>query len=160
MAQSWKQEKHVSQDTLQERIEMIKALNGSENELYEIVKDRETGDHYLHYSYRHLHVGDGNEEFFHQLLPLDSDDVLAVMFGEQLYTYPEHWSKPFLRNGPDGTYVWFDPGELEPEAEQERRAEEAFGMLKAFKSKGRSDEQSVRELLERIEKKLSGEDGE
>jgi hypothetical protein len=158
MSESWKSLRQVPQDMLQERIETIKPLNDDSNELYEIVKDRETGDHYLHYAYKHLHVSDGSEETFHQLLPLESDDVLGLIFGEQQYRYPEHWTKAFLRNGPDGSYVWFDPSELQEEAGKQRKAEDMVDIMRTFKSTGQVDEESVKKMLEEIERKLS--DGE
>lgn len=155
MTASWKDMRQVPQDALQVRIESVKTLQADENELYEIVKDRETGDHYLHYSYRHLHVADGTEETFHQLLPLDSDDVLSYVFGEQSYRYPDHWTRAFLRNGPDGSYVWFDPSELQEEADKQRKAEEMVDIMRAFKSSGQVDEASVKRMLEEIDRKLS-----
>lgn len=158
MSESWKSLRQVPQDMLQERIETVKPLSDDSNELYEIVKDRETGDHYLHYAYKHLHVSDGSEETFHQLLPLDSDDVLGLIFGEQAYKYPEQWTQAFLRNGPDGSYVWFDPSELQEEAVKQRKAEEMVDIMRTFKSTGQVDENSVKKMLEEIERKLS--DGE
>lgn len=161
MNESWTTLGQVPQQALQERLQTVKELAGGEqeSELYEIVKDAATGDHYLHYAYLHLNVADGTEESFHQLLPLDSDDVLAVLFGEQPYAYPEHWQRPFLRNGPDGTYVWFDPTENWNGAadENERLAGEVADMIGEWKRLGQRDEESVRRLLEKIDRKLKPE---
>jgi hypothetical protein len=150
--------RQVAQDMIQERIETIKPLSGDANELYEIVKDKDTGEHYLHYAYKHLHVSDGSEENFHQLLPLDSDDVLGIMFSNQGYSYPEHWKIAFLRNGPDQTYVWFDPSDIHEEDDKERKAAEMVEMLRQFKAAGQTDLESVKKLLDQIDKKLN--DGE
>lgn len=158
MSDSWITMRQVPQQLLQERLQTVKELPapGGDAELYEIVKDAETGDHYLHYAYMHLTVADGTEESFHQLLPLESDDVLGMMFGESGYTYPNHWSRPFLRNGPDGTYVWFDPAtNLEGDTdEHERLAGEIAGMLGAWKQSDRRDPESVKELLDRIDRTM------
>ncbi len=158
MTESWTTMRQVPQDMLQERIETIKPLRGDSNELYEIVKDKETGDHYLHYAYKHLHVSDGSEENFHQLLPLDSDDVLGIMFSEQSYSYPDHWKNAFLRNGPDNAYVWFDPSDIREEADKEAKAAEMVEMLRQFKASGQTDSESVQRLLDQIDLKLK--DGE
>jgi hypothetical protein len=158
MNESWTTMRQVPQDMLQERLQTVKELAKDENEteLYEIVKDSSTGEHYLHYAYIHLTVADGTEEAFHQLLPLESDDVLAVMFGEQSYAYPDHWARPFLRNGPNGTYVWFDPSEnLEGAAsDNEKLAGEIAGMVGEWKRQGQLDADSVKQLLERIDRTL------
>lgn len=156
MNESWSTMRQVPQNMLQERLETVKELfaDEQETELYEVVKDKATGEHYLHYAYMHLAIAEGTRESFHQLLPLDSDDVLAVLFGEQGYAYPEFWRKPFLRNGPDGAYVWFDPTEgWEGAAEREERlAGEIVGMLGDWKRKGEHDAESVKRLLDQIER--------
>lgn len=157
----WKSRRQIPQGELQEKLETVRELSKDENEteMYEIVKHAETGEHYLHYAYIHWNVSDGSKESFHQLLPLESDDVLGIVVGGQPYTYPEHWQRSFLRNGPDGTYIWFDPtGILESEADDhDRIAGELSGMLGAWKKEGLHDEESVRKLLEEIERKLGRE---
>lgn len=163
MNESWTSMRQVPQDSLQERLQTVKeiAKDDKDTELYEIVKDSATGEHYLHYAYMHLSVAEGTEESFHQLLPLDNDDVLAVMFGEQGYAYPDHWRRPFLRNGPNGTYVWFDPSDnlTGSSDENERLAGEIAGMLGEWKQHGRTDAESVKKLLERIDRTMK-RDGE
>lgn len=150
--------RQVPQNQLQERLESVKDLSGDPEgtQLYRIVKDSATGEHYLHYAYMHLYVSDGTKEMFHQLMPLESDDVLAILFAEQPYEYPDHWRRPFLRNGPDGTYVWFDPsGVLEgADEENEKLAGDIAALLGEWKSRGASDPDSVKELLEKIDRKL------
>ncbi|GAB2671142.1 hypothetical protein ACFQWB_13695 [Paenibacillus thermoaerophilus] len=153
MAESLNGWNKIHQDVLQERIVPIRTIEESETESYEIVKDKETGEHYLRYYYMHLNIADGSREHYNQLLPLDSDDVIGIMFGEQPYRYPEHWRKKFLRNGPEGYYVWFDPGE-----DPDRTEDEAYGRwlaerLSSFKRDGRFDPESVQKLLDEIERR-------
>ncbi|PYI55865.1 hypothetical protein [Paenibacillus flagellatus] len=163
MNESWSAMKQVPQDTIQERLQSVKELSEDADgtELYEVVKDTATGEHYLHYAYLHLNVADGTKESFHHLLPLGSDDVLGVLFGEQPYAYPDHWTRPYLRNGPDGTYVWFDPSEtIEGAAEEnEKLAGDIASLLGEWKKRGRHDPDSVKELLERIDRTMNRDDG-
>ncbi|GAA3404554.1 hypothetical protein ACFFNY_27070 [Paenibacillus hodogayensis] len=158
MSESWTSMSQVPQQQLQDRLQSVKTLAGDERaaELYEIVKDADTGDHYLHYAYMHLTVADGEEQTYHQLLPLDSDNVLGILFGGQPYAYPDHWRSPYLRNGPDGTYVWFDPSQsFEGAAEgQEKLAREVVGMLGEWKRRGTYDSESVKRLLEQIDRTM------
>jgi hypothetical protein len=149
---SFQEQKKIANEILQERISSVKELKQDELEQYEISKDTATGEHYLHYSYLHRNLADtGEPEVYHQLLPLESDDVLGFIFGEQEYAYPENWKKPFLRNGPDGFFIWFDPDQ-----EEERIRSEAYGSLigeklKKFKEAGSVDPESVRKLLEELD---------
>ncbi|MDF2721339.1 MAG: hypothetical protein K0Q59_1014 [Paenibacillus sp.] len=158
MIVSWKETKRVSGQSLQERLQTVRELSTDEQGtyLYEVAKDEATGEHYLHYAYLHIDVAGSTEQSYHQLLPLESDDVLGIMFGETPYTYPEHWHRPFLRNGPDDMYVWFDPSDNEIGAsdEQERLAGEIAGILGEWKHGGRLDAASVKELLDAIDQKL------
>jgi len=97
ISQSFQTMKLVPSDLLQNRVETVQELLVSDLEQYEIVKDVETGEHYLHYAYLHINVaGGGVREYYHQLMPLETDDVLAIVLGEQAYTYPDHWRKPFF----------------------------------------------------------------
>jgi hypothetical protein len=149
---SFLNQKKIANDLLQERIISVKELKQDELEMYEIAKDTATGEHFLHYSYLHRNLADSGEpEVYHQLLPLESDDVLGFIFGEQDYTYPQQWKRPFLRNGPDGFFIWFDPDQ-----EEERSKNEAYGALisdklKKFKEIGTLNEDSVRKLLEELD---------
>jgi hypothetical protein len=151
---SFKEQKILASDTIAERIETIKELTQHELEQYEVVKDKETGEHYLHYSYLHRNLsGTGETEVYHQLLPLESDDVLGLIFGEQGYSYPDHWKVSFLRNGPDGFYIWFDPSYDAERLENERIGEQLVDKLNQFKQTGAIDEESVRKLLKDLEGK-------
>jgi hypothetical protein len=152
---SFKEQKKIQTELLQQRITTVKELRQDELEMYEIAKDSDTGEHYLHYSYLHRNLADtGAPEVYHQLLPLESDDVLGLIFSEQPYTYPDHWQKPFLRNGPDGFFIWFDPGQ-----DEERSKNEAYGVLlseklKKFKEAGSLDTEAVRKLLEELDNEI------
>lgn len=150
---SWKDLKLIPFEQLEQRLENVRDLQQSELESYEIVKDKATGEHYLLYSYVHVHIADnGEQEQYHQLLPLDSDDVLAIYLGEQSYAYPEHWNKPFLRNGPDGAYVWFDPTYADDYAKNEQRGKDIVRLLQEFKARGDNDPEAMRKLLEQLER--------
>jgi hypothetical protein len=141
----------ISSELIQERITTVKMLSQLDSELYEVVKDKQTGEHYLHYAYLHRNftlTGTGESETFHHLLPLNSDDVVGVIFGEQTYTYPQAWMQSFLRNGPEGYYVWFDPSYESEHALNEEIGQEIANKLKQFKQSGTFDEQSVKRLLD------------
>jgi hypothetical protein len=118
------------------------------------MKDRITGEHYLHYAYLHRSFTspDSAEESFHYLLPIESDDVLGILFGEQGFTYPKHWQHAFLRNGPIGYYVWYDPaGEVE-EAESIAMAKEISERLLRFKQENSGTPEEVGRLMEEFER--------
>jgi hypothetical protein len=147
--------KQVPDSELDERLEEVKVLTVPDrtHEHYRIVKDRETGEHYLHYACMHIDIaGTGEEEWLHHLLPLESDDVLALVFGEQSFTYPEHWHKPFLRSSSEGFYVWFDPGEPDEIARYAKLGKDIASILAEFKQKGQFDEQSIRRMMERLDR--------
>ncbi|MCZ8521531.1 MULTISPECIES: hypothetical protein [Paenibacillus] len=155
---SWTGSRQVPGEELQARLETIRTLQDNGLEMYEIAKDSETGEHYLHYSYLHRNLagapgaGAGGEEVFHHLLPLGSDDVLGILFSKQPYTYPDHWTRAFLRNGPEGQYVWFDPAYAAAEAENEAFGQDLASRLAAFKQQGNVSEEAVRRFLEELEK--------
>ncbi|WP_258313464.1 hypothetical protein [Paenibacillus sp. tmac-D7] len=153
---SWKEWRLVPSSSIQERLETVRTLQESELELYEISKDKVSAEHYLHYAYLHRNVAaigtpGAQDEVFHQLLPLDSDDVLGLLFEEQPYTYPEHWQKPFLRNGPEGDYVWFDPSYAAQEAEFESIGRSIAEQLARFKEQGDLSEEAVRRFLSGVD---------
>ena len=154
--QSWKAMNRVPWNSIQKRLETIRPLKEDELELYEIAKDTETGEHYLHYSYLHRNIGAigtgvDADEVFHQLMPLESDDVLALLFADEPYMYPEHWKRAFLRNGPEGDYVWFDPSYADEEAEYVSMGRDIAAELARFKEQGDLSEEAVRKLLQRLE---------
>ncbi|MDT9724220.1 hypothetical protein DUZ99_04355 [Xylanibacillus composti] len=139
-------------ELLEERLETVKTLETSELEQYSIEKDRLTGEHYLLYAYVHRDAAPGmQEEVFHHLLPLESDDVLALVLGEQPYTYPDHWHRSFLRDGPDGCLVWFSPAGPASDEDQEFQRELLEGLAE-LKQKGGSEE-DIRKLLDRLHRK-------
>lgn len=144
---------------LQERLETVKDLSETEWEMYEIAKDRETGEHYLHYSYLHRDIASGGqEEVFHQLMPLESDDVLGILFENQEYSYPAHWKSAFLRNGPEGEYVWFDPAYMEDEEDSVELGKKLSDILHQFKTRGDLDAEAVRKLLDEADRLNKKED--
>ncbi|WP_253901634.1 hypothetical protein [Brevibacillus sp. HB1.3] len=93
-------------------LETIKELSKSEFETYSIVKNTETGEHYLHYFLSHINLSEGGRrDDYDHFLPIESDDILAIMFGEQPYQFPENWRSAYLRSGNDNRLIPFDPSE-------------------------------------------------
>jgi hypothetical protein len=151
--QSFRSMKLVHQDLLQSRIQVIKPLKETDLESYNIVKDTESGEHYIHYVYMHIDVKvSGEQELFHQFLPIDNDDVLGLLFNEQPYEYPTHWNHSFLRGGPNEGYVWFDPSINNEYEEMEAIAQNMAQRIKAFKEKGAFDKDSVQKLLDDVDR--------
>jgi hypothetical protein len=144
----------VPQEMLDARVETIKSLQEGENETYLLVKDVPTGEHYLHYAVRHLNLAAGGaEEEFHHLMFLEHDDVIALALGAQEFVYPEHWNKPYLRNGPYGGFVWYDPaGASEESAQFEAIAEEIRAKLQAFRREGRGGTEDVLRLMDDVDR--------
>lgn len=152
MSESLQTYKRVSADLLQARIETVKTLREDETEYYEIVKDRTNGEHYLLYTYVHLVIADGHRETYYHLMPLASDDVLGLLFGEQEYRYPDSWTRPYLRNSAeDDGYVWFDPAYAEHYDAYEQTGRKLQDALREFKQNGSLDEEAVRRLLEKLD---------
>ncbi|WP_282935427.1 hypothetical protein [Paenibacillus sp. RC67] len=164
MVMSFTDMRRVPSDWLQERLETVKSLTDDNNlEMYEVAKDKMTGEHYLHYAYLHKQIAaigpeTNGEEIFHHLMPIDSDDVLGLVFGEQFFTYPDHWNKTFLRNGPDGDYVWFDPSYTEQEVESDEIGANLQEQLLRFKQSPERTEEAVRKLLEELDRTLGKDD--
>lgn len=149
---SWKDQAKIPDTMLQERLITVKELTAPEYESYEIAKDQLTGEHYLHYAYMHRDVAAGGaEEQFHYLLPIESDDVLGILFGDQSYTYPDHWNRAFLRNGPNGFYVWFDPAEVMEENEVNPQLPHLIEKLKQLKASKQTDPETIRKLLQEFD---------
>jgi hypothetical protein len=153
---SFSQLRIVSQDELSRRLEPVKVLVEDDAQLYRLVKDIETGEHYLHYAVFHLNVaGGGAEEEYHHLLPLEHDDVIALALGAPLFEYPQQWNRDYLRNGPHGGFVWYDPsGAVDDEhnyAETEAYIRE---QLINFRKQGAQGEEEVKRLLEEMDKRL------
>ncbi|MBP1961746.1 hypothetical protein [Paenibacillus aceris] len=156
---SFTNQQKISAETIASRIIPVKELLQTELDLYEVSKDAETGEHYLHYAYMHRDFSNtGVPESFHYLLPIDSDDVLGMIFGEQGYAYPEFWRKSFLRNGPEGFYIWFDPSHEAEQSEDEAIAADLLNKLRAFKENGSADPDAVRKLLEELDETRKKED--
>jgi hypothetical protein len=149
---SFQGRKSVPGEFLEQRISEVKPLASSETEQYSIVKDSETGEHYLHYRYIHRDVAaGGTESAYHHLMPLASDNVLGILFSDQPYRYPEAWNQPFLRNGPDQEYIWFDPEPAFGADEGEREAVRIREALLQFKKQGSYDAKDVERLLRELD---------
>ncbi len=152
MKKSFKEQKAVSLEELQDRLEIVKELKETDTEAYYIRKDRETGEHYLHYSFLHLNVAEGGtEELFHHLLPVESDDVLSYIFEEKPYTYPDDWKGRYLRTGEEGM-VWFESHPGDDYEHYAAKGQEAQQKLEAFKQAGAYDDDAIRKLLSDMEK--------
>ncbi|NHN30691.1 hypothetical protein [Paenibacillus agricola] len=163
MIESLQSIKRVPSELLQERLEMVKQLADDGLERYEVSKDKLTGEHYLHYAYMHKQVAalgpeSNGEETFHQLMPLENDDVLAIVLGEQDYSYPQCWTQAFLRNGPDGDYVWFDPAYTDQEEDNEQIGRKLREQLLQFKQSSELTEEGVRKLLLELDRTRDGLD--
>lgn len=113
----------VSKKEFISRLETVKELERTDFETYSVVKDRETGQHYLHYSFMHIKLSEGGRrDDYEHFLPLDSDDVLSLLFGEHPFHFPDHWKSTYYRSGTDDRLMPFDPSEnhdLQKEAETE-----------------------------------------
>jgi hypothetical protein len=161
MAESFKQMKLVSADILQGRMDSVKDLKQEEHEAYDIMKDLSTGEHYLHYAYKHIDITqNGEEELYHYLMPIDHDDVLAIILGEQAFTYPDHWQDAFLRNGPDGDYVWFDPGEVSGDQDDHEIGQLMAEKLLKLKQRDGVDENAVRQFFDELDTLFKDKDKE
>lgn len=132
-------------------LETVKELEQTEFETYSIVKDRETNEHYLRYFLTHINLSEGGrrDEYEH-FLPIDNDDVLALIFGEQPYRFPDNWRSPYLRSGNDNRLIPFDPTENH-DLEEDAQAELAMlAQLEAFKEKWMDAEHLSEEEKERL----------
>lgn len=152
MSKSLQEMKLVPQEMLQARIVTVKSLKETDLEGYEVVKDQETSEHYLHYCYIHKNLAvDGETETYNHLMPLDSDDVVSIVLNEQPFAYPDHWTRPFMRNGPEGHYVWFDPAIAFKAEEDLAKAAELTELLLNFKKTGNLDQKELQKLLNDID---------
>lgn len=154
MNESFKSLKRVPHDLLQTRLEQVKILLKTDLEAYEIQKDKLNGEHYLLFYYEHLLIADNNhKETYYHLMPLETDDVLALVLGEQPYTYPDNWTQPFLRNSSDNdSYVWFDPSHQTVFDEHAEIGEKLKQKLLEFKQKGNIDEETIQQLFNDLDK--------
>lgn len=154
MPTSLKNKEKVTHVELEERLETVKVLNKSETEAYEVMKDSTTGEHYLMYHYVHLNVSEGGhkETYFH-FMPVEHDDVIAIVLGEEPFDYPQHWKQPFLRNSSDDdSYVWFDPGFADSYEHYEQVGQQISDKMLRFKQQGKLDPESIRKLMEDLDR--------
>ncbi len=139
------------------RLETVKLLAHTEFDTYAVVKDTATNQHFLHYTLVHINLSEGGRrDVYEHFMPLTSDDVLALLFGEQPYCYPEHWTREFLRSGNDDRLIPFDPSEnldLEQAARDELALLERLARYKAEWNKSPDKEQLTRQLFHDLEKR-------
>jgi hypothetical protein len=158
MNTSLKEMKIISHEEIKDRIEEVQMLREGEHERYAVVKDTTTGEHYVRYIQHHLNLMEGGiKEVFDHLLPIDTDDVLAFIFGEQDYTYPTQWKKTYLRGSDIDPYIWFDPSELPEDLDDDTAGREISGMIDAFKKEKKFDNESIEKLLKQIDDMLNNE---
>ncbi len=149
MADSLKNKKVISIEDYQARTECVKTLQEKGAESYQVVKDQITGEHYLQYHYVHLNIAEGGqEETFYHLLPIETDDVLSIVFGEKEFTYPDHWKGPILRSGAEGHLFWYDSTVEDEYQKYEEVVQQVQGKITEFKQKGSLDDDSIRKLME------------
>ncbi|MFT9849935.1 hypothetical protein [Aneurinibacillus sp. REN35] len=152
MNTSLKDKQLIHHEEILSRLEEVRELRESEYEQYTLVKDKTTGEHYVRYFQRHINLMEGGvEEKFDHLLPVDTDEVLAVIFDEQDYTYPEQWKVTYLRGSDQDPYVWFDPSGLSEDLDEDGKGQELSEMLDAFKQDKKFDDDSIRKLFKDID---------
>lgn len=141
-----------------EQLETVKDIATTDFETYAVVKEKVTGQHYLRYSFTHINLSEGGRtDAYEHFLPLSSDNVLGLVFGEQPYTFPDHWLSPYYRSGTDDRLMRFDPREnhqLEDDAKTER---EILAKLQSYKQawlKTSDPEELTRKLLGEIDRML------
>lgn len=153
MTDSLKNKKVITFDDFKARMECVKSLQENEKGSYQVIKDRMTGEHYLQYHYLHLNIAEGGqEEVFYHLLPIDTDEVLSIVLGEKEYTYPDQWKGPILRSGAEGHLFWYDSNVEEEYQKYEEIVQEMQGKITEFKQKGSLDDDSIRKLMEDMDR--------
>ncbi|MGD8191668.1 hypothetical protein ACQCN2_16935 [Brevibacillus ginsengisoli] len=121
---------YTSRSALLSSIEVVKELGQTDFETYTIVKEQDSPQHFLHYSFFHIKLSEGGiREDYDYFLPLDADEVLAFVLEEQPYQFPDHWNKTYLRSGTDDRLIPFEPTYID---ELEREKEEELGILEAL----------------------------
>lgn len=111
-------------------LETVKKLHQTDFENYRLVKHKDTLQHYVHYSFFHIKLSEGGiREEYDYFLPLDENDVLSIVLGEQPYLYPDHWYTAYLRSGTDDRLV---PFHLDGEDELQKDIEEELAILEAL----------------------------
>lgn len=145
----------------EKQLETVKDLSSTDFETYSIVKEKESGQHYLRYAFTHIHFAEGGrKEVYEHFLPLSLDDVLGLLFGDQPYTFPDHWLSPYYRSGNDDRLFWFDPSDnhhLEDDARTER---EILARLQSFKQawqEADDPEELTRKVLGEIDQMMKKE---
>ncbi|MBO8163231.1 MAG: hypothetical protein H0Z34_05820 [Brevibacillus sp.] len=136
------------------RLEVVKPLRQTDFETYQIVRERGSERHYLMYSFYHISLAEGGRRDEYQyFLPLDHDDVLAIVLGEQPYEYPEHWRSRYYRTGTDDRILPFEPDgktDLEAEQEEERQLLEALRRYKQEWERTEDKEALTKKLFDEV----------
>lgn len=144
------------------RLETVKELEQTDFETYSIAKDRETGQHYLRYAFTHINLAEGGRrDQYDHFLPLESDDVLSLLFGNEPYQFPAHWKRTYLRTGTDDRIMPFDPSEnhdLEEAAETERAMLVRLLRYKQEWMTAADKEQLTRELFRELDDLMKKDD--
>jgi len=122
-------------DAFMAKLDTVNKLEENDFERYQIVKDLETGQHYLHYTLEILRLSEGGyKDQYDYFLPLQSDDVLGIVLGEQPYSFPDHWKETYLRSGLDNRLMWFDPKENFESFADAEEEQSLIESLRRFKS--------------------------
>ncbi|WP_139489475.1 hypothetical protein [Brevibacillus dissolubilis] len=136
-------------------LETVKELSQNEFDIYSVVKEKATGQHYLRYHFIHYNLSEGgHRDAYDYFLPLDSDDVLSIVLGDAPYQYPEHWQKVYLRTGHDERLVYFDPTEnfdIEGDAEEEQAILEALARYKQDFAAAEDKDAFTKEFFAKLE---------
>lgn len=138
-------------DQFTSALETVKELEQTDFETYSIVKHRETNQHYLRYFLSHINLSEGGRrDDYDHFLPIETDDVLGFIFGEQPYRFPDNWRSPYLRSGNDNRLIPFDPSE-NYDLEEDAKAElEMLAELEEFKQKWMNTENLSQEEKEKL----------
>ncbi|UFJ43034.1 hypothetical protein LOK74_11315 [Brevibacillus humidisoli] len=154
----------MDRQTFLDSLEVVQSLKQTDFETYQVVKERGTERHYLMYSFYHINLSEGGRrDDYRYFLPLASDDVLAIVLGEQPYEYPEHWKRLYYRTGTDDRILPFDPSEnFDREREQEAEREMLDALLRYKREWKQADDKEAltKKLfsqLAEIEKRHSNE---
>lgn len=146
---------YADKDTFLAQLETIKEWQHSDFETYSLVKRRDTGEHFLRYSFFHIALAEGgNREDYDYFLPLDHDDVLSVLFEEQTFIYPDDWTSVYWRSGRDNRLFLFDPREnfsLEEAIAEEQQILQSLQRYKQAWAEASDKEALTKQLFKELE---------
>lgn len=158
MPEAFEQMKKVSKATWEDRTETVQELERSDTQRYALVKDTETGQHYLLYTMEYRNLQEGGEiETIDHIMPVNHDDVLAYVFQEEAYDFPDAWNKAYLRTGEGENLIWFDPAYLE---EDEAIGQDIQDSIRKLNQQGDADPDTIRRFFKNIDNTFKNrEDG-